>query len=91
MHEGCMVLHTEDPSCSRTQQPRCAYHILVVTSVSLFVIGCQVVIDFFTFRLDSAKPEVPHAQGDWSVARVLELVQSYSQVSTAADAPYVRQ
>lgn len=43
----------------------------------------QAVIDFFNNRLDSIKGNsaaAPEGQTDWSVNRVLELVQTFAQV-----------
>jgi hypothetical protein len=44
----------------------------------------QSVIDFFNSRLDSingAQAAAPKGQAEWSVGRVLELVQTFAQVS----------
>lgn len=44
----------------------------------------QAVIDFFNNRLDSVKGNTaaaPEGQADWSVNRVLELVQTFAQVN----------
>lgn len=50
------------------------YHVLCLV---------QAVIDFFNSRLDSIKGNsaaAPEGQANWSVNRVLELVQTFAQV-----------
>lgn len=53
----------------------------------------QAVIDFFNSRLDSVnggQAAAPEGQADWSVGRVLELVQTFAQVGAGGTAAQCR-
>ena len=66
---------------------KCATLPVGSTYVSHFMLLCcpvQLVIDFFNSRLDAIKSNAaagPESQSEWSVAKVLSLVNNFAQVS----------